>query len=445
VNAPNDTIAESSRRDSAAFDATVRGAHDAVDALFATGPGGVPDRASFDGGRASARVVTVLPRLDASGGAPRLVIEPTARYEVARRLGEGAAGAVDLVHDRDIQRHVAVKRLKHPGDDAAYRAALLRFVDEIRLVGSLEHPNIVPIHDVGIDESGNYYFVMKFVDGEPLDTIIGKLMAGDRQTHEKYTFSYRMRVFDEVLKAVEFAHSKGIIHRDLKPANIIVGPHGEVMVADWGIAKCVRTCAAATDAPAAAALADTLVGTDAGDESGHGSERMYKTHGAMVVGTPAYMSPEQALGRVDELDERSDIYSLCALAYELMALEPYLPAKKTMQELLVAVVAEEPKMPFLVTSPHQSRMPAEYNYFVMQGLAKNPDERFQSVTAMRARLRRIDEGDIPIQCPSTFMKHNIHGVLHFLDHHPFFGLLTFPLGVAALVAAGAALATYGPW
>ena len=108
--------------------------------------------------------------------------------------------------------------------------ALARFVEEIRTTGGLEHPNIVPIHDVGLDEKGRYYFIMKYVDGETLESILARLRAGDRETHARYGFERRVEIFKGVLEAIAYAHARGYIHRDIKPANIMVGAFGEVLV-----------------------------------------------------------------------------------------------------------------------------------------------------------------------------------------------------------------------
>jgi serine/threonine protein kinase len=114
-----------------------------------------------------------------------------------------------------------------------------RFADEVRAVGQLEHPNIVPVHDVGIDETGQHYLVMKYVQGETLESIIEHLAAGDPSYVARFPQEHRARIFLSILQALRYAHGRGIIHRDIKPANIMVGPHGEVTVMDWGLAKTV--------------------------------------------------------------------------------------------------------------------------------------------------------------------------------------------------------------
>src|SRR5262249_34878051 len=149
-----------------------------------------------------------------------LSAEVRSRYEAEKLLGVGGMGEVVLVRDQDIERKVAVKRLLPELNDPSVVA---RFADEIRTVGRLEHPNIVPIHDVGVDELGRYFFVMKYVEGETLESIIDKLRARDPAYVAKYSVEARIELFLGVLHALEYAHAQGIIHRDVKPANVMVG------------------------------------------------------------------------------------------------------------------------------------------------------------------------------------------------------------------------------
>ena len=165
--------------------------------------------------------------------------------------------------DNDIGRDVAVKRL-HAGLNHSELYA--RFIEEVRTVGQLEHPNIVPIHDAGLDAQG-YFFVMKHVEGESLASIIARLAAGDPVAHGRWPFERRIDVIRKVLEALRYAHSKGVVHRDIKPANILVGPMGEVFLLDWGIAKRERgapqpsAAAPETTGDALATRAGAVMGT----------------------------------------------------------------------------------------------------------------------------------------------------------------------------------------
>ncbi len=198
--------------------------------------------------QAQARRSTVLPRVQWNGDRHDVVPFQRERFEEVRPLGQGGMGEVVLLKDNDIERLVALKRLPEATDVDR----LLRFVEEIRTVGQLDHPNIVPVHDVGIDHLGRYYFVMKHLQGDTLESIIEKLRQGDRAAHAHYTFPMRVQLFIGVLNALAYAHRKGFIHRDLKPANIMVGPYGEVTVMDWGLARRIDTSGDTAQAPGSA-------------------------------------------------------------------------------------------------------------------------------------------------------------------------------------------------
>jgi serine/threonine-protein kinase len=372
---------------------------------------------------------TVLPRFEMVGTEPRLVQGGQRRYETVRRLGEGGFGEVLGARDNDIGREVAVKRL-HPGMRSP--AVLARFAEEVRTIGSLEHPNIVPIHDVGVEENGDYYFVMKYVAGETLESIIERLDAGDRDVHARFGVERRVQIFMALLEAVAFAHSKGIVHRDIKPANVMVGAYGEVVLMDWGIAKRLRD-------PEPAAISAPAKRTPAPGEVERGESRgaLFQTRTGELIGTPAYMSPEQSRG--EPIDERSDVYSLCVLFYELLTLRHPLAEKKTLPEMLHAIAHEPARMAGAVSHPHQPSVPMDLTWFLRKGLAKNPSERYASVADMIVRLERRADGIIPIQCHITFMKRMSNALGRFIDRHAVLTTLLMVASLAVAVAAGARL------
>ena len=265
--------------------------------------------------RASESSSSVLPRVVREGDDVRLVASDAERYRVERELGRGGMGEVSLATDQDIGRRVAVKRLL-----SQQPSTLARFVDEVRTIGRLEHPNIVPIHDVGVDAEGRYFFVMKFVDGETLSSIIRRLADGDAKAHARFGFEQRLDIFIGLVRALQFAHERGIIHRDIKPDNIMVGPFGEVMLMDWGIARAIGEDDAPSDAEAALA-----------------SDRACETSDGAVIGTPMYMSPEQAGGQTSTLDARSDLYSAFVVLFELLTLHVYIRDAQSVMDVLVKV------------------------------------------------------------------------------------------------------------
>jgi len=345
---------------------------------------------------------TVLPRRKRAESA-ELQSDERPRFELVEVIGRGGMGEVALVKDNDIRRTVAVKRLlpeNKSGD------AMLRFADEIRAVGQLEHPGIVPIYDVGLDDHGQHYLVMKHVQGETLESVIEKLKSGDAEYRSRFTHEHRARIFLEILHAIRFAHDRGIIHRDIKPANVMIGPFGEVTVMDWGVAKKIDR-AKASGKPELKAETKT---------SG-GGKLLATGHGALV-GTPLYMSPEQAAGKNDELDERSDIYALSLLFYEMLTLEHPLGEIKSLQDLLATTIAKDLDLKALGNRVLDVGAPIEYFQFLQYGLARDRDERFASVAVMEERLSRVLSGFIPIACHISLTKSATHKFLHFVDAHP---------------------------
>jgi eukaryotic-like serine/threonine-protein kinase len=359
--------------------------------------GGAPVSPAASTAATTASRTTVLPRVQWKGEAPSLVSTPRLRFEPQGGLGEGGMGEVVAALDHDIGREVAIKRLR---PEVRSAGDIARFVDEVRIVGALEHPNIVPIHDVGVDERGALYFVMRKVQGQTLESIIDKLAAGDPLMHAYWTFERRVHLFRELLDAVAFAHGRGFVHRDIKPANVMVGHFGEVFLMDWGIAKPV-----ADDDHARPQI-----------DAPKKPERFTATHVGAIVGTPAYMSPEQARG--EPVDVRSDVYSLSVLLHEFLCLKHYLSNQTTLEGVVQAVQHEQPPSPTFTKSPHQPPTPADLSWFVAKGLEKDPAKRYQTVTEMIERLDARDEGVIPVQCPITFTKRTTRGALRLLDHHP---------------------------
>jgi serine/threonine protein kinase len=216
------------------------------------------------------------------------------KYTFVKELARGGMGTVYLAEDVELNRQVAIKVLSTPEMTDDLRRRMIR---EAQIIARLEHPGIVPVHDVGSLPDGRVYYAMKFVRGVRLD----EYAANTSSTKE------RLRKFQAVCDAVAFAHAHGVIHRDLKPQNIMIGSFGEVLVLDWGVAKILRD-----DPNVVASEADTLMlpsaGTNKASDTAHGT----------VIGTRQYMSPEQARGDIDQLDERSDIYSLGAVFYFLL-------------------------------------------------------------------------------------------------------------------------------
>ncbi|WNG38358.1 protein kinase [Archangium violaceum] len=386
-----------------------------------TGNVSVPQSAPMT---ASARRSTVLPRIEWKGNRPDVVPFERERFEEVRQLGQGGMGEVVLLKDNDIERMVALKRLPEGSD----LDRVLRFVEEIRTAGQLDHPNIVPVHDVGVDHLGRYYFVMKHLQGDTLESIIEKLRQGDAATHARFTFPVRVQVFMGVLNALAYAHRKGFIHRDIKPANIMVGPYGEVTVMDWGLARRPHQ-------PDAVAHTATPVHTTTSLREAVSLQ----TQMGAVVGTPLYMSPEQARGQHDAVDVRSDTYSLTVLFHEFLYLRHYLEGRESLAEVLSGVEKESPNVFTHQSTPHQPPVPVELMWFVHKGFAKDPAQRHQSVDEMMQHLQGVMEGRIEVQCQRTLLKRGFHEALRSVDKHPLAIMAGATAAVGVVLASAAHL------
>jgi len=238
------------------------------------------------------------------------------RYRLLERVARGGMGVVYAAEDEKLRRRVALKVLDAPSEDGDLANRLIR---EALVLARLEHPGIVPVHDVGTLNDGRVFYTMKFVQGQRLDQYIDTVPS----------VTERLRLFLRVCDAVAFAHARGVLHRDLKPANIMVGSFGEVLVMDWGLAKLLRDEARprsqASDPDATifekpAQSGDSNVSIPPfSSATGHGT----------VMGTPGYMSPEQERGDVERLDARSDIFSLGALLRFLLGCDSNVAAGAT--------------------------------------------------------------------------------------------------------------------
>ena len=344
---------------------------------------------------------SVLPRIDQHTDGARVVPSEGRRYEPVKTLGRGGMGEVELVEDRDIGRSVALKRLI---GESHGPPAVARFVDEVRTIGRLEHPNIIPIHDVGVDDNGALFFVMKYVEGETLENVIDRIKAGDAATLREYDLTRRAEIFVAILRALQFAHEKGVIHRDIKPANVMIGRYGEVVLMDWGVARPVGG-AREGNAPDPSALV-----TNDG--------RASMTSVGSLVGTPLYMSPEQARGQNDALDAQSDLFSACVMFHELLnAGHHRFEDCKTLPQLLVSIQTTDPP-PATRMFRGDAGVPAEYAHFLHRGLELAPGKRWGSAAEMIEELHAILDGRCRVQCVATFSKRMTREAGHAVDRSP---------------------------
>ena len=231
------------------------------------------------------------------------------RYLVLERIGRGGMGAVYRARDVLLNRDVALKVL-HVGADSGDLAA--RLTQEARTLARLEHPGIVPVHDVGVLADGRPFYTMKLVQGHPLDDVVRGRPQADL-----------LHLFIRICEPIAFAHSRGVVHRDVKPQNVMVGEFGEVLVLDWGVSK----WAAARDAHDAA-----LAAVAAGIDTGAGA----------IVGTRGYMAPEQARGDSASVDSRADVYSLGMLLTHMLSLSSARGMPRPLSAILRKATSVEP-------------------------------------------------------------------------------------------------------
>lgn len=213
------------------------------------------------------------------------------RYELRELIARGGMGAVYAAEDEKLNRRVALKVLD---STSAAPELTQRLIREARILAQLEHPGIVPVHDVGRLPDGRVFYTMKFVEGARLDKFVAQVSS----------LPERLRLFLRICDAVAFAHARGVLHRDLKPANVMVGSFGEVLVMDWGLAKIVQE---------ASASAETVFASTKKEHAEEETQSTVVTGHGTVMGTPGYMSPEQAHGETEKIDARSDVFSLGAL------------------------------------------------------------------------------------------------------------------------------------
>jgi serine/threonine-protein kinase len=230
------------------------------------------------------------------------------RYHLRGELGRGGMGAVLRGYDPALDRELAVKVLLSGA--AADPTARRRFEEEARIGGRLQHPGVVPVHELGVAADGRPFFTMKLIEGRTLAALLKE------RPGPAHDLPRLLTVFEQVCQTVAFAHSKGVLHRDLKPANVMVGAFGEVQVMDWGVAKVL-----VGPSPERERRGDLPVAHAPGsDRNAPGSPAVSQT--GSLLGTPAYMSPEQARGEVSQINERADVFGLGAILCEILTGEP---------------------------------------------------------------------------------------------------------------------------
>jgi formylglycine-generating enzyme required for sulfatase activity len=305
-----------------------------------------------------------------------------------RRMGliaRGGMGDVHRVEDPRLGRTLALKEMA-AGPAERHSLAAARFYEEAQITAQLDHPGIVPVHECGIDAEGRLYFAMKLVRGRDLREILELARAG----REGWTLARLLGVLAKVCEAMAYAHAKGVVHRDLKPGNIMVGHFGEVYVMDWGLARALGRPELHDLRPRSRNESGDLR-TLRGAEREESSDSPLLTMDGIVLGTPAYMPPEQARG--EPLSPRSDVYSLGAVLYQvLVGAMPYAEpgARVSQQALLERVIAGAP----LPVRALRHDAPAELAAICEKAMARDPARRYADMSALHEDLRAYLEGRV---------------------------------------------------
>lgn len=329
-------------------------------------------------------------------------VHPASRYRVRREIARGGMGAVFEVWDGDLRRRLAMKVALGKGKDGSSAPTeeldarvLARFLEEAQVTGQLDHPGIVPVHELGLDGHGQVYFTMRLVQGEDLDRVFRRVEAGE----EAWTLTRCLGHLLRACEAMAFAHSKGVLHRDLKPANVMVGRFGEVYVMDWGLAR-VLGSGAPVEEPEDAETGDpfdpettTPLAVDPRvDVQGHDSDALYTMDGD-ILGTPSYMSPEQARGRNSALRRESDVYSMGAMLYQLLnGAPPYAEPgrKRSGVEILQDLWAGPPRS----LEANGRSIPAQLVAICNKAMSRVPEDRYPDMQALAEDLRAYLENRV---------------------------------------------------
>jgi serine/threonine protein kinase len=304
------------------------------------------------------------------------------RYVLKRFHAKGGMGEIWLAEDPAIGRPVALKRMlgRRPDQQRRFRV-------EAQVTGQLEHPGIVPVHELGTTEEGLPFYAMKFVRGRTLQKVAQEFHEKAEDAKDREVEQFRLlQIFISLCQTVAYAHSRGVLHRDLKPENVMLGPYGETLLLDWGIAKVLGK---SEDAPASGESSHVHI-EEGAVETG--------TRAGAIMGSPSYMAPEVAAGLNEEVDERSDVYLLGATLYEVLTGQLPRQAKTVME--LIRKAQREPPVPPRKVNPRVSKA---LDAICLKAMATRKEDRYPSALALADDVQRYVAGEPVSVCPEGWV------------------------------------------
>jgi len=314
-------------------------------------------------------------------------------YAIEGVVATGGMGAILRAYDNNLQRPVALKVMLNSAD--ATDSSIYSFVAEAQITGQLEHPNIVPLHDIGVSADGTIYYTMKLISGRTLREILKQIRDGDEEAISKYPIATLLTIFQKICDAMAYSHACNVVHRDLKPDNIMVGEFGEVLILDWGLAKVLT--------PEGDAHDKATEGSEFDGDLPPGADG-FATMAGQVKGTPNYMAPEQAEGRVADIDNRTDLYALGGILYCILTLHPPITGAN-LDEILTRVTSSqivppldynkaEVQNPTGLPAPHcpEGKIPSALSAVAMKCMAYDPDDRYMFCEALQGDIQLYQSG-----------------------------------------------------